>query len=67
MSIKILVYGIMLLTSTFAVSGIKINNIFKTNHIWEARIFTALLIMSITYLSGSLILQIIDVFTNIAL
>ncbi|MBR6073398.1 MAG: hypothetical protein IKP76_03665 [Bacilli bacterium] len=67
MSIKILVYGIMLLVSTFAVSGIKINGIFKTNHIWEARFFTGLLIMSITYLSGSLILQIIDVFTNINL
>ena len=67
MSIKILVYGLMLLTSTFAVSGIKVNGIFKTNHIWEARIFTALLIISLTYLSGSLILQIIDVFTNINL
>ena len=67
MSIKILVYGIMLLCSTFAVSGMKLNGLFKTNHIWEARIFIALLIMSITYLSGTLILQIIDVFTNINL
>ena len=67
MSIKIIVYGIMLLCSTFAVTGIKINGIFKTNHIWEARLFTALLIMSLTYLSGSLILQIVDVFTNINL
>lgn len=67
MSIKILVYGIMLLASTFAVTGIKINDIFKTNHIWEARIFTCILIMALTYLSGSLILQIIDVFVNINL
>ena len=62
MSIKILVYGIMLLVSTFAVSGININNIFKTNHIWEARIFTTLIIMALTYLSGSLILDILKIF-----
>ena len=62
MSIKILVYGIMLLVSTFAVSGININNIIKTNHIWEARIFTTLTIMALTYLSGSLILDILNIF-----
>jgi uncharacterized membrane protein YwzB len=62
MSIKILVYGIILLVSTFAVSGININNIFKTNHIWEARIFTTLIIMALTYLSGSLILDILNIF-----
>ena len=65
MSVKILVYGIMLLVSVFAVTGININGIFKTNHIWEARIFTALFIMSLTYLSGSLILEIINVFSNL--
>ena len=65
MSVKILVYGIMSLISVFAVTGININGIFKTNHIWEARIFTTLLIMSLTYLSGSLILEIINVFSNL--
>lgn len=67
MSVKILVYGIMSLFSVFAVTGININGIFKTNHIWEARVFTTLFIMALTYLSGSLILVIIDVFTNINL
>ena len=62
MSVKILVYGIMLLISVFAVTGININNLFKTNHIWEARIFTILLVMSLTYLSGSLILDILSIF-----
>ncbi|MCR5224261.1 MAG: hypothetical protein K6C11_03855 [Bacilli bacterium] len=62
MNIKILVYGIMLLISVFAVTGININNLFKTNHIWEARIFTILLVMSLTYLSGSLILDILSIF-----
>ena len=65
MSIKILVYGIMLLVSVFAVSGININNLFKTNHIWEARTFTALLILGLTYLSGTLIIEIINVFYNL--
>jgi uncharacterized membrane protein YwzB len=65
MSVKILVYGIMSLISVFAVTGININGMFKTNHIWEARIFTTLLIMSLTYLSGSLILEIINVFSNL--
>jgi len=62
MNIKILVYGIMLFVSVFAVTGINTNNLFKTNHIWEARAFTALLIMSITYLSGSLILDLLNIF-----
>jgi len=62
MNIKILVYGIMLLISVFAITGININNLFKTNHIWEARIFTILLVMSLTYLSGSLILDILSIF-----
>jgi uncharacterized membrane protein YwzB len=62
MNIKILVYGIMLLISVFAVTGINISNLFKTNHIWEARAFTALLIMALTYLSGSLIIDIINIF-----
>ena len=65
MSVKILVYGIMSLISVFAVTGININGIFKTNHIWEARIFTTLFVMSLTYLSGSLILEIINVFSNL--
>jgi len=65
MSVKILVYGIMSLISVFAVTGININGMFKTNHIWEARIFTTLFIMSLTYLSGSLILEIINVFSNL--
>ena len=67
MSIKILVYGITLLFSVFAVSGININNLFKTNHVWEARVFTTLLIMGLTYLSGTLIIEILNVFQNINL
>jgi len=62
MSLKILVYGIMLFVSVFAVTGIDINRIIKTNHIWEYRVLITLLIMSLTYLSGSLILEILYVF-----
>ena len=62
MSIKILVYGLMLFVSVFAVTGINIETIIKKNHVWEARFLSALLIMSLTYLSGSLILEIINVF-----
>jgi uncharacterized membrane protein YwzB len=62
MSVKIIVYGIMSLISVFAVTGININGMFKTNHIWEARIFTTLIIMALTYLSGSLILDILNIF-----
>ena len=65
MSVKILVYGIMLLISVFAVTGINTDHIFKTNHVWEAKFFTALLILSLTYMSGTLILEIINVFTNL--
>ena len=62
MSIKILVYGLMLFVSVFAVTGINIESIIKKNHIWEARFLSALLIMSLTYLSGSLILEILNIF-----
>ena len=65
MSIKILVYGIMLLISVFAVSGMNVNSLFKTNHVWEARTFTALLILGLTYLSGTLIIEVINVFSNL--
>jgi len=65
MNIRILIYGIMLFISVFAVSGININSIFKTNHVWEARAFTALIIIGLTYLSGSLIIDLINIFSNL--
>lgn len=51
MKIKLILYTISLLSSTFAVSGLDINHLFKTNHVWEARIFNLLLIFALAFLT----------------
>jgi len=60
MKIEFIIYTICLFCSVFAVSGMNINSLFKHNHIFEARMFIILLIMSLTYLSGSLIISVIN-------
>ena len=52
---KLIVYMLVVLSTTFAVSGLNINKYFKPNRIWEARIFLAFLIISISQLVVSFI------------
>ncbi|MBQ6840893.1 MAG: DUF1146 domain-containing protein [Bacilli bacterium] len=60
MSYKVYVYAFMLLASTFALSGINFENVFKRNRIWEARVLVMLLIAALTYLSSRFIISFIE-------
>ena len=50
MNYKIIVYAIMILLSTFIVSGLNINSIFKKNKKIEANLFIISLIIIMSYL-----------------
>lgn len=60
MNIKIVIYALSLILTAFAFSGINFNNLFKKNHIIEARIFAMLVIIGISYLVGSFIIVCIN-------
>ena len=62
MAIKIIVYLVTILCTTFAMTGINFNNFFKKNHVWEARFFIAIVIMSISYLLTSFIFDVVSIF-----
>ena len=62
MAIKIIVYLVTMLCTTFAMTGINFNNFFKKNHVWEARFFIAIVIMSISYLLTSFIFDVVSIF-----
>ena len=56
MNYKILLYGVVLITTTFALTGINYTNFFRTNHKIEAKIFIILVAMSISYLVSQFLL-----------
>ncbi len=58
---KLIVYLISLMLSIFAISGLNINHIFKTNHENEAKCFYILLIISFTYLVSEFIFGITSI------
>lgn len=51
-----LIYIIMLIIVIWAIDSININSIFKKNHIYQARIFYILIVLSLTYMSSSFII-----------
>lgn len=55
-----IIYGISLMLSVFAVSGLNLNGIFKSGHIWEAKVFTVILIISITHILAQFAYTIIN-------
>ena len=52
-----LIYIIMLAIVIWSTDSININNIFKKNHIYQARIFYILIVLSITYMASSFIIN----------
>lgn len=56
--IRIFVYALSLIISTFAISGVNFDNIIKRNHVWEARILSIVIILSLTYLVANFILDV---------
>ncbi len=60
MNINLIVYTITLFCSVFAVSGINFEKIIKSGSIWEVRFLVTLIILSLTYLSGTLIISVFN-------
>ena len=61
MAPKIIIYLVSLLCVTFAITGINFDHFFKTKHIWEARFFIAIIIISLSYLVTNFTLDIMDI------
>ena len=61
MNYKIIIYCVMILLSTFIVSGLNINELFKKNHKIEARLFIVVLIVSMSYLLTNFVTDIIGI------
>ena len=61
MNYKIIVYAIMILLSTFIVSGLNINSIFKKNKKIEANLFIISLIIIMSYLLTNFIYDFIGI------
>lgn len=60
MNIKIIIYALSLILTAFAFSGVNFDNLFKKRHVLEARIFAMLVIIGLSYLVGSFIIECIN-------
>ena len=60
MNYKTYIYIISVLLSTFTISGINFNNVFKKNKVVEAKIFVILLVLALGYLVGSFVITFIE-------
>lgn len=56
--VKFFIYALSLIVTTFAISGINFDNIIKKNHVWEARFFSIVIILALTYLVANLIFDV---------
>ncbi len=61
MDYRIFIYIIVAFLVAFSISGININSIFKKGHIYEARVTIILLIIAITELVSSFIINFLEV------
>lgn len=50
MLVRMFLYAIAALVSTFAVSGMNLNGLFKKGHVWEARVFVIIFILCMTHI-----------------
>lgn len=50
MLVRMFLYAVCAIISTFAVSGLNLNSLFKKGHVWEARIFVIILIICMTHI-----------------
>lgn len=52
-----LIYLIILAITIWAMDGVNLNSIFKKNHIYQARVFYILVVLSLAYLASSFIIS----------
>jgi len=57
---NLLLYVIVFIIVIWAVDGLNINHLFKKNHIYQARVFYIILILSLTNLTSSFILNFLN-------
>ena len=57
---NLLLYIIVFIIVIWAIDGLNINHLFKKNHIYQARVFYIILIMSLTYLTTNFILEFLN-------
>lgn len=57
---NLLLYSIILVIVIWTMDGININHIFKTNRVYQARVFYIMIIFSITYLVTNFIIDFIN-------
>ena len=57
---NLLLYTIILVLVIWTMDGININNIFKKNRIYQARVFYIMIVFSITYLVTNFIIDFIN-------
>ena len=57
---NLLLYSIILVIVIWTMDGININNIFKKNRIYQARIFYIMIIFSLTYLVSNFIIEFLN-------
>lgn len=60
MNFKTYIYIVSVLLSTFAVSGINFNNLFRKNKVVEARVLIVILVLVFGYLVGSFVITFIE-------
>lgn len=60
MNYKTYIYIVSVLLSTFAISGINFNNLFRKNKVFEARTLVVLLVLALGYLVGTFVITFIE-------
>ena len=61
MTVKIIIYALSLLLTSFSISGINFTNLFKKDHVIEARIFVMIVIIGLSYLLSSFIISFLNI------
>lgn len=61
MNYKLIIYVLSVLCTTFALSGLNINSMFKKGHISEANFFIIIAILAISELVSSFIINFLEV------
>lgn len=54
---NLLLYIIVMMIVIWAIDGLNINNLFKKDHVYQARIMYIIIILSLTYLTTNFILD----------
>ena len=60
MNFRTYIYIVSILLSTFAVSGINFDNVFRKNKVIEARVLVVLLALALGYLVGTFVITFIE-------